>query len=100
MPQILQFGIQAKLLILIALLGTKAGLHLSYFSYCPWTELENEKNNYVLEQVMHFVSTICDSLIIYLTFILTVGYSVCKIDLNLIELKFLSWLPCTRFFFS
>ena len=35
---------------------------------------------------------------IYLTFSMALGYSISKIDLSLFEIKFLFWLPCSKFF--
>ena len=94
----IKFGMRVKMIILLTLLAVKSGLHLRYLSNCPWTP--DDKQNYALEQVLHFVSSISDTMYLYLTFCLAIGYSVSKIELSMFELKLLFWLPCTKFFLS
>ena len=96
----IHFGMRVKMIVLLLLLAIKSGLHLSYLGNCPWTSALDSKQNYALEQVIHFVGTICDTLIVYLTLCLSIGYSLSKVELTMLDLKFLFWMPCTRFFLS
>ena len=99
-PTFIHLGMRVKMIVLLLLLATKSGLHLSYLGNCPWTSVLDNKQNYALEQVIHFVGTVCDTLIVYLTLCLSIGYSLSKVELTMFDLKFLFWMPCTRFFLS
>ena len=41
-----------------------------------------------------------ETFLIYITFIMTIGYGITKIELSLAEIKFVFGLPATKFFLS
>ena len=99
-PNLIKFLMRVKFVVLLVFLATKSGLHLRYMNYCPWTLVSDRKQKYTIEQVIHFVGTISDSMVLYLIISLALGYSITKMELSMFELKFLFWLPCTKFFLS
>jgi len=87
------------MLALLFLALVKAFLNMSYLSYCPW-KLETEKRANFTMQTGHFSKTLTDTSLTYLTFMLAIGFSVIKLDISLIEIKFVFSLTAFKFMFG
>ena len=48
-------------------------------------------------QVTHFSKTVVDTFVVYVTFMLALGYSITKIDLSLFEIKCVFGLTAAKF---
>ena len=69
---------------------------MEYLEYCPWT-LHTEKASQLTLHVVNFGRIIVDVAIVFLTFLLTVGYSLSKLDLTLFEIKTVFGLTSAKF---
>ena len=67
--------------------------------YCPW-KLETEKQANFSLQIGHFMKTLVDASITYLTLLLALGFSITKLDFSLNECKFVFGMTAAKFMFG
>ena len=66
------------LTLLMILLLARSVLQLSYLGDCPWSE-DGVDFSDELSQVLHLVSTACNTIVVSCSFCLVFGYSVTQI---------------------
>ena len=74
-------------------------LYIVFLSDCPWPEEEEKKNTFI-QIAVHFLGSIIDTLFIYMTFMVAIGYSLIRSQLDLFEIKVMFGLTCTKFLLS
>ena len=87
------------MLSLIALLLAEAAMNYMHYDSCPWT-IEKAKYNSFIESVRHFMRILANTLFIYVTFVITIGFSIMRCDLSLLEIKVVFILTCSKFILS
>ena len=98
-PEQILLQMQKVLLSLVALLLVKSILNFAYLDNCPWT-IDKARQNTFIEQVVHFLRMLVETLFIYVTFMTAIGYAITRAQLSLFEVKIMFGLTSTKFILS